>query len=68
VAVGLECNTRWLREHGWTGIMMDRDHSNAAIALHRETVTVENVNRLFVKHGVPRSFDLSSSTPRSQPT
>jgi hypothetical protein len=60
VEVGLECNTRWLREHGWTGIMMDRDHSNAAIALHRETVTAENVNRLFVKHGVPRSFDLLS--------
>lgn len=57
---GLECNSRRLRQRGWSGIMMDRDHDNPELALYRETVTAENVNRLFAKYGVPRSFDLLS--------
>lgn len=58
---GRECNTRYLREaYNWTGLLMDGGHANAAINLHREFITAENVNALFGKHGVSRHFDLLS--------
>lgn len=57
---GIECNTRWLRENGWSGIMLDRDHSDPALPLYRELVTAENVNDLLLKYNVPDTFDLLS--------
>ena len=57
---GDECNTRWLREQGWAGVMFDRDHENPSLPLYREFVTAENVPELFAKYRVPRSFDLLS--------
>lgn len=57
---GEECNTRLLRERGWSGVMLDCDHENPALQLHREFITAENVNDLFAKYGVPESFDLLS--------
>jgi hypothetical protein len=60
VATGEECNTRWLRQNGWTGLMMDRDCENPDLDLHRELVTAENVVQLFASYHVPRSFDVLS--------
>lgn len=57
---GEECNTRLLRERGWSGLMLDCDHENAELNLHREMVTAENVNELFARYGVPDDFDLLS--------
>jgi len=57
---GEECNTRWLREQGWSGVMLDRVHEDPRIPVYRELVTVENLAPLFAKYGVPREFDLLS--------
>jgi hypothetical protein len=57
---GDECNTRWLRENGWSGVMLDRDYSNPDLSLFREFVTAENVNDLLAKYRVPVEFDLLS--------
>ncbi len=57
---GEECNTRWLREQGWSGVMLDRVHDDPRIPVYRELVTVENLAPLFAKYGVPREFDLLS--------
>lgn len=59
-SAGDECNTRWLREQGWSGLLMDCDHEDPRIPVHREFVTAENIVPLFVKYRVPRSFDLLS--------
>jgi len=57
---GEECNTRYLREQGWSGVMIDCDHDNPALDLHKEFITADNVNELMAKYGVPDSFDLLS--------
>jgi hypothetical protein len=57
---GEECNTRWLRNNGWSGVMLDRDHSNPALGLHQEFVTAENINELLAKYAVPTVFDMLS--------
>jgi len=57
---GEECNTRLLRESGWTGVMLDCDYENPAIGLYREFITAENVNQLLAKYHVPGSFDVLS--------
>lgn len=57
---GRQCNTRWLRENGWRGVMMDRDHANPRWRLFQEVVTAENINCIFARYRVPASFDLLS--------
>lgn len=58
---GSECNTKYLREaHGWSGLMMDGSHSNPSINLQQEFITAENINELFLRYNVPKSFDLLS--------
>lgn len=57
---GEECNTRLLRERGWSGVMIDCDYEDDAIQLRRELVTAENINDLFAKYDVPDEFDLLS--------
>ena len=57
---GDECNTRWLREKGWSGVMLDRDYSNPDLSLYREFVTAENAGDLLAKYNVPAEFDLLS--------
>ncbi len=54
-------NTAHLRlDHGWTGLLMDGDAERVSDVVCHEFVTAENVEPLFAKHGVPRSFDLLS--------
>jgi hypothetical protein len=57
---GTECNTRYLRERRWTGIMLDCANEDVSIGLHREFVTAENVNDVLAKYDVPEEFDLLS--------
>lgn len=58
---GVECNTRCLREYRhWSGLLMDGGYNNPAINLHKEFITVENINSLFAKYNVPKQFDLLS--------
>jgi len=54
-------NTAHLRlDHGWTGLLMDGDPERVSEVVCNEFVTAENVQALFEKHAVPRSFDLLS--------
>jgi hypothetical protein len=57
---GMECNTRWLREHGWTGLLMDGQVDNPSINLHRELIDEHSIVNLFRKYNVPKEFDLLS--------
>ncbi len=57
---GRECNTRYLREKGWSGVMIDCDHEDPALDLHREFITMANVDSLMGKFNVPDSFDVLS--------
>jgi hypothetical protein len=59
---GTECNTAYLLQEGWTGLMMDGAGvcRNPLATIHREFVTAENINSLLRKHAVPQQFDLLS--------
>ncbi len=57
---GSECNTHLLRERGWSGLLMDLQHSNPKIQLYREKVTAENIQSLLTKYSIPKEFDLLS--------
>lgn len=58
VEENLECNTRWLQEKGWRGIMVD-GFANSSL-IKKEFVTAENINDILKKYSVPNSFDLLS--------
>ena len=60
VESGMECNTRALRENGWSGLLMDGGHDNPSINLHKEFITAENINDLFAKYYVPEHFGVLS--------
>jgi hypothetical protein len=56
---GMMCNTRRLKERGWTGLQMDpRDPGGPGVK--KEFVTAENIESLLEKYQVPRVFDLLS--------
>jgi len=59
---GDECNTAWLREQGWTGLLMDGmgDSHQRRNDVRQEFITAENINDLFRKYGVPGQYDLLS--------
>lgn len=60
---GRTCNTSYLaRRKGWTGLWMDGKGGppRGPLAVHQEFITAENINALFQKYGVPKSFDLLS--------
>ena len=59
-AGGDQCNTRVLREKGWSGLLMDSSYENENINLRKEFVTKENITSLFKKYGVPKKFELLS--------
>lgn len=52
-----ECNTRHLRDQGWTGLLMDGSHENPDINLQREFFTADNIADHFRKYSVPTEFD-----------
>lgn len=54
-------NTKLLRvRHKWKGLLLDSDHQNPSINLHKAFITAENINDLFKKHRVPKNLDLLS--------
>jgi len=58
---GVQCNTRFLRQHlGWQGLMMDGSNENLTINLRREKILVENINDLLAKYQTPSLLDLLS--------
>ena len=57
---GFECNTRFLIEkRGWTCLQMDGGNNNPP-SIKQEFITAENINDLFKKYNVPKTFDLLS--------
>ena len=59
---GTECNSAYLLDQAWTGLMMDGAGvcNNPKATIRKEFVTAENINWLFHKYGVPPEFDLLS--------
>jgi hypothetical protein len=58
---GVQCNTRFLRQHlGWQGLMMDGSNENLTINLRREKILVGNINGLLAKYQTPPLLDLLS--------
>jgi len=55
---GVECNTRLLRETGWSGVCFDSACQNKYV--NRFFLTAENINDVFASFGVPAEFDLLS--------
>lgn len=57
-----ECNTAFLLDQGWHGLIMDCDgiSRNLSAFIHKEHVTAENINSLLKKYEVPAEFDLLS--------
>jgi hypothetical protein len=57
-----ECNTAYLLEQGWQGLLMDPAGTsrNPRATVRREFVTAENIDSLLRKYGVPEEFDLLS--------
>lgn len=57
-----ECNTAYLLEQGWQGLLMDGGgvSRNPRATIQREFITAENINSLFRKYNVPEAFDLLS--------
>jgi hypothetical protein len=52
-----ECTSRYLRDRGWRGLVMDGSHADASINLHKEAITADSIVALFRKHTVPQAFD-----------
>jgi len=51
-------NTWHFKNHeNWNGLLMDIDHENIDINLHRHKITKENIIELFKQHNVPIQFD-----------
>lgn len=54
-------NTANLRlNHGWTGLLMEGTKSKCSDLIKHEFVTSHNINELFKKYNVNRTFDLLS--------
>ncbi|KAL7534329.1 hypothetical protein ACHAWF_004797 [Thalassiosira exigua] len=58
---GVEVNTRILRDmYGWRGHLLDGDHENATINLHKEWFTPSNIVSLLEKYGASKALDVLS--------
>lgn len=57
---GVECNTKYLLENGWSGLMMDGNPGRNKFNIKREYITAENINSLLKKYHVPKEPDLIS--------
>lgn len=60
VGDGTQCNTAYLtKKKGWSHLWMD-SIEDASGSIKKEFITAENINELFAKYKVPRTFDLLS--------
>lgn len=57
-----ECNTAFLIEQGWQGLLMDPEgiSRNPKAVIQKEFITAENINQLLRTYEVPQEFDLLS--------
>jgi len=53
-------NTLHMLQQGWSGLLIDGDHENHSINLHRHFVTPDNIVDIFDQHGVPEEPDYVS--------
>ena len=53
-----ECNTRLLREQGWTGLQIDLLSKTTSVLSYH--IDKDNVNTILSKYKVPKIFDLFS--------
>ncbi|CAE7208991.1 unnamed protein product [Symbiodinium natans] len=49
-------NTGALRDQGWTGLLLDGNHENASINLHKHFLFQNNIVDLFKKYKVPKDL------------
>ena len=57
---GAQCNTRYLRTKGWSGLLINGSNEDASINLHKEFTRIDNVVSLLQKYSVPTELDLLS--------
>ena len=58
---GSGANSYVLHKHfGWKGLLLDGQHENPAINLHKEFILPENIASIFRKHNVPKEPDFVS--------
>lgn len=51
---------RLVLDEGWSALLLDGGHENAAINLRREFLTAANIVEVFARHGVPATPDYVS--------
>lgn len=51
---------RLILEDNWNGLLLDNEHENLSINLHKELLTFENIGYIFQKYSVPISPDYVS--------
>jgi hypothetical protein len=56
---GSENNTKYLKEKGWKGIWFDKNYSKNKDVIQK-LITKENINDLFKKYNIPKTFDVLS--------
>jgi hypothetical protein len=54
---GSECNTRLLKDQGWSVLQMDGQHHEKS-EVKEEFILPDNINKLFKKYKVPYDLDL----------
>ena len=54
-------NTCALAQQGWTGLLMDGNHDNGSINLHRHLISSRNIVHLLHKYDVPLNVDFISA-------
>src|SRR5688572_27173062 len=54
---GQECNTRYLKTLGWSGLQIDAEPAPGIFA---HFITAENVEAILQEHQAPHEFDLLS--------
>ena len=55
-----QCNTRFLRTQGWSGLLLDGGEPDPSINLQHAFIDAEGIVGLFRTYGVPRDLDLLS--------
>lgn len=58
-----QSNSKYLRKkNGWKGLLLDKNHDNPAINLHKELINAENICVILQKYNTPHEFDLAIIT------
>ena len=52
-----ECTSRFLRDRGWRGLVLDGNHANPSINLRQELMDADNIGPLLQKYEAPHAFD-----------